>query len=453
MYGKNAKIAISIVLVLLGTSLAVFVTSDSSYSRSAEGVIIDFGYREIVFTPVDTSDHPDAVSALEYACSEKGYQFSMSGNLVSSIDSRPTEADSRTWSLYVTEKGKQTWTRAWDPSGIMISEYSAVAWGLCSEGELPTIGVDATGVSYYGYPQATRIVTLSPSATETVVAAGGYNAIVGTDMYSNYPYSVVQGRESGRIAEVGGYSTPSFELVLKQRPDLVVCISTQAAHVEMSVKLREKGINTVVSFDGESIDTILDNVHMIGTAMSYDLGRDRVMNNMYDALDSIKWILETDFTITFPKVMVALNTVKSPWVSGGGTYISDILDFVFSTNVYGNSYGWIQANSESVFTFNPDVILVVGYDGLPTQEEYNAMLGDLPAEWKRTTAFKTGEIYVFTWESADLASRPAPRAVQLTELVARTLHPDSFRDGIEVPKYIGNDFRDYLTITKEMNFS
>jgi iron complex transport system substrate-binding protein len=451
--GKKAKIAISIVLVLVGASLAVLVSPDASFARSADGMIIDFGDREIVYTPIDTSAHPDAASALEYACSEKGYRLEMEDGSVSAIDFRPAETDSRTWACFVTKRGELTWAKAEDPSKVMISEYSAVAWGLCSKGEHPTTGVDATGISYYGYPTATRIVTLSPSATETVVAVGGYNAIVGTDMYSDYPYSVVAGHESGRIAEVGGYSTPSFELVLKQMPDLVVCISTQATHINMSEKLREKGINTVVSFDGESIDTILDNVHVIGTAMGYDLGRDRVIDTMYDAFDSVKGILEVDFTITFPRVMVALTTVKSPWVSGGGTYMSDIMDFVIATNVYGAANNWIQANSESVFTYNPDVIMIVGYEGLPTQEEYDALLKDLPAEWKRTTAFKTGEIYVFTQSSADLASRPAPRAVQLTELVGRILHPDSFRDGIEVPKYFGNEFRDYLTITKEMDFS
>ncbi|MCL1978846.1 MAG: helical backbone metal receptor [Methanomassiliicoccaceae archaeon] len=450
---KNAKIAISIVLVLAGASLAILVSPDASFARQADGIIIDFGEREIVYVSVETSQYPDAVSALRFACSEKDYQLEADGGSITTIDSRPADTDDRAWNLYFTKKGDVNWTMAEDPSQVMIDDYSAVAWGLCSPGEFPTTAVDATGVNYYGYPIATRVVTLSPSATETVVAVGGYNTLVGTDMYSNYPYSVVQGQNSGRIAEVGGYSTPSFELVLKQRPDLVVCISTQATHIAMAYKLREKGINTVVSFDGESLDTIMDNVHVIGTAMGYDLGRDRVINTMNDAFDIIKGTLETDFTITFPKVMVALNTVKSPWVSGGGTYMSDILDFVLATNAYGDSNNWIQANSESVFKYNPDVILVVGYDMSLTQEDYDKMLDELPAEWKRTNAFKTGEIYVFAESSADLASRPAPRAVQLTELVGRILHPDSFRDDIKVPKYFGNEYENYLSITKDMDFS
>ncbi|MDR2698317.1 MAG: helical backbone metal receptor [Candidatus Methanoplasma sp.] len=450
---KSAKIAVSIVLVLVGAALAVAVTSDTSSMRYADGVIIDFGSREIIYTPVDTSVNSDAASALEFACSEKGYPLITEGGSVVTIDSRPAAPDDRTWSLFVTKKGDLTWTKADDPHTIVIAEYSAVAWGLCPDGGYPTTGVDAAGINYYGYPQATRIVTLSPSATETVVAVGGYNAIVGTDMYSDYPRSVAEGREKGRIAEVGGYSTPSFELVMKQRPDLVVCISTQAAHLSVAYKLREKGINTVVSFDGESIDTILDNVHVVGTAMGYDLGRDRVIDAMYDAFDSIRGMLETDFTRTVPRVMVALNTVKSPWVSGGGTYMSDLLDFVFATNVYEGSNDWIQANSESISKYNPDVILVVGYEGSPTKDEYDRMLNGLPAEWKRTKAFKAGEIYVFEESAADLASRPAPRAVQLTELVARILHPEAFGDGIKIPKYFGNNFKDYLTLTKDMDFS
>jgi len=450
--GKKAKIAVSMALALIGASLAVLVTPDAASARPADGIIIDFGDRDIDYVPIDVSVYPDAVSALERACSEQGYDLVMDGSRPAVINSSASDGE-RSWSLFVTKAGESQWTRADNPSEVRILDYSAVAWGYCPDGGTPTTAVDATGVSYYGYGQATRVVTLAPSATETVVAIGGYNTLVGTDMYSDYPLSVQQGRESGRIAEVGGYTTPSFELVMKQKPDLVVCISTQATHISMASKLRDKGINVVVSYDGESLDTILDNVHIIGTAMGYDLGRDRVLNGMYDALGSIQELLEADAALKAPKVMVALSTAKSPWVSGGGTYMSDILEFSLATNVYDGSYGWLQANSESVFTYNPDVIIIIGYEGEPSQEEYDKLLSELPAEWKRTNAYKTGEIYLFAESSASLASRPAPRAVQLTELVARLLHPEAFGDGITVPKFFGDEFKDYLTLTKDMDFS
>ena len=60
------------------------------------------------------------------------------------------------------------------------------------------------------------------------------------------------------------------------------------------------------------------------------------------------------------------------------------------------------------------------------------------------------EIYLVTGKAADLASRAAPRFPQLSELLAEIIHPDSFET--EVPKYIGDEYRDYLTITKYLSY-
>jgi iron complex transport system substrate-binding protein len=177
------------------------------------------------------------------------------------------------------------------------------------------------------------------------------------------------------------------------------------------------------------------------------------METINYAMDTIGGLLGDDNQKRYPKVMVALSTAKSPWVSGKDTYIDDILSFCASHNAYDRVSGWIQANSETLSMYNPDYIFVVGYEGTPTKEGYQKIMDGLPPEWKRTTAYKEGNIYIFCESAANLASRCAPRFVQLTELTARILHPGSFDDGIEVPKYFGDDFHDYLTYTKDMNFS
>ncbi|MDR0887977.1 MAG: helical backbone metal receptor [Candidatus Methanoplasma sp.] len=451
---NSAKVAISLVLILIGASLAVTMSSTSSYVRNADGLIIDFGDRDITYSALDASEYPDAYSALEYACSSEGFVLDSDGKTVTSIDGFPTASQQSSWGLYVTEKGKTVWTEVTgDPSEILLTDYSAVAWGLCSNGQTPMPAVDSTGVNFYGYGQAKRIVTLAPSVTETVVAIGGLNAIVGTDLYSDYPRALVEAQNKGAIAIVGGYTNPSFELIVKENPDLVVCLASQAAHISIAEKLRARGTNVVVSNEGESIETVYENTYIIGTGMGYELGRDRVIDEMDFAFGTISDILADDFLITYPKVMITLSTVKSPWVSGSSTYLSDILDFVYSTNIYETVNGWQQVNSESILMYNPDYILIVGYEGSPTQDEYQKMLDGLPAEWKRTGAFKNDRIYVFEESAATLASHPAPRVVQITELIARILHPEAFDDGIAVPNYFGDNFKDFLTITKEMDFS
>ncbi|MDR3075001.1 MAG: ABC transporter substrate-binding protein, partial [Candidatus Methanoplasma sp.] len=266
------KILVSVLLVMSGAFAAVIMTDESSSARATEGIIIDFGDFDISYTDVDTNEFPDAYSALFHACESEGYELITDGERVESIRGLPSEGGPAVWRLYVTDKGSTEWREvSGKPSEIRILDYSAVAWGLFDTDGSPTPAVDATGLSYYGYPRATRVVSIAPSNTESVVAIGGLNTIVGTDMYSDYPASLVDRQKTGDIAIVGGYSNPSFELVIKQRPDLVICTSTQAYHLVLAEKLRGIGTNVLVAYDGESTDTVLVNMYMIGVGMRYEL--------------------------------------------------------------------------------------------------------------------------------------------------------------------------------------
>jgi len=448
------KVTLSVILIVVGASFAVMFSPQSSSARSSDGIVIDFGNWDITYVNINTSDKDDALSALEYACEQEGFNLVIEGNEVISIDSLPTTEIDAAWELFVTPRGGREWVKAeGDPSNIIIGDYSIVAWGLCAEGEFPTTGVDATGYNFYNYDQPRRSISLAPSCTETVCSAGALNTIVGTDMYSNYPHAVVENQRSGKITIMGGYTNPSYELIVQQNPDIVICISSQVSHTIIAEKLRKIGIDVIVTFDGEDIDTIMDNIYMVGTGMNYSIPTKETLNSINEAMDFVYGDLESYAQIRYPDVMIALSSVKSPWVSGSGTYVSDILDFTFSNNVYEEQNGWVQVNSESIMQYNPSMIIMVNSEYPPTEDAYNQMLSSLSAEWKKTDAYANGEIYLLTEVATDLASRPGPRVAQLTELTARILHPDAFEDKIIVPKIIGNDYENYLTYTKDLNFN
>ncbi|HEY3448290.1 MAG TPA: helical backbone metal receptor [Myxococcales bacterium] len=61
-----------------------------------------------------------------------------------------------------------------------------------------------------------RIVTLAPSLTETVLALGAGDRVVGVSRFDDAP-SVKD------LPKIGGYSDPSVEAVVALRPDLVLC--------------------------------------------------------------------------------------------------------------------------------------------------------------------------------------------------------------------------------------
>src|SRR5262245_6516220 len=63
---------------------------------------------------------------------------------------------------------------------------------------------------------APRIVSLSPSTTETVAAVGALSLLVARSRYCNFP------KEVASLPEVGGYVDPNVEAILAVRPTLVV---------------------------------------------------------------------------------------------------------------------------------------------------------------------------------------------------------------------------------------
>ncbi|NLN72048.1 MAG: hypothetical protein GX137_04570, partial [Thermoplasmatales archaeon] len=83
--------------------------------------------------------------------------------------------------------------------------------------------------------------------------------------------------------------------------------------------------------------------------------------------------------------------------------------------------------------------------------EYEKVLDDMPDEWKKINAYDEDplkcKIYFLTGEAADLASRPGPRVVQLIELVGKMVQQTAF--DTDTIRFIGSDYRDYITITTD----
>lgn len=147
--------------------------------------------------------------------------------------------------------------------------------------------------------------------------------------------------------------------------------------------------------------------------------------------------------------MVTLSTTRSPWVSGHDTYLSDVMRYIGTSNVYCNESGWTQVNSETIVESDPEYIIIISMNSSATMSDYDLILDSMPLEWRSTTAYKAGNIYIFSEEACDIASRPGPRVAQVVELTSRVVYGDSFMDNIVIPKFIGDNYKEYLVFTKE----
>jgi iron complex transport system substrate-binding protein len=100
---------------------------------------------------------------------------------------------------------------------------------------------------------ASRVVSLSPSTTETMFAIGAGASLVGRSRYCDYPPEVT------KLPQVGGYVDPSFEAILALRPDLVTGARGPAG-TAITDRLEARGVATFFP-ETESFSAIAARAH------------------------------------------------------------------------------------------------------------------------------------------------------------------------------------------------
>ena len=447
------KVILTVSLLIIGSIVTIAIHnigSDASEFQT-EGILVDVGDYHTYWADISYSEKTDdPVELLNYACELKGFTCTFTEGILTSVtveDTTYTNSAEKSWGLWYVEKGDYDFKKS-DSYQISAKNYTVVAWAYTTSTGSPAVAVDASATSIYGYKAPSSIVTLSPVCTELVGAMKATTKIVGVDNNSNYPTSIKAEIGNG-ISIVGTYMDPSYESIMSLRPELVVCDGSQLSHREMATSLRNSNVCSVVIYEGEDFESIIKNVFILGTAMGYELRALDVMNEMQTAFDTIKAMAAGQNGY---RTMVTLGSYPSPYVAGSSTYIDDIVSAVNGENVFSYLTGWPQIISEYIKNNNPECIIILD-EGRYTQDEYDLMLSALSAQWKATDAYQNGRVYLLTGDVSDMAQRYGPRTIQLVELLGRIINPDAFDDEIVVNKSIGNDYADYLSITKDLGYN
>ena len=449
----SMKVTLTVVIILIGCLVTIVVHSVGSESSAyqAEGILIDLGDYNTHWTDIRYSENTeDPRELLEKACEINGYSCLFENDILTSVTIDGLEYSNnleKKWGLWYIERDSFDYTHS-ETYSIKASGYTIVTWAYLGTDDKPTIAVDASANCIYGYSKPATTVTLSPVCTELVGSMKATSTIVGTDESSNYPTAVKTGKENKTISVVGTYTDPSYESIMSLSPDMVFCDGSQLSHRDMAKSLRNSSVNAVVVYNGNDFDSIIKNIFIVGAAMGYELRAIDVINEIESSFEQLKTLTAA---YTGSTVMVTLGSNPSPYVAASNTYIDDIVSSMDGYNVFSYLSGWPQIISEYIQMKDPQCIIILD-EGRYKQDEYDLMMSTLSAEWKNTEAYKNGNVYMLCDSVADMAQRYGPRTIQLVELFARIINPDAFTDGIVLEKSIGNDYQDYLTITKNQGY-
>lgn len=451
----SVKMTLSFVISILVVASIPIIGLTVAETDNTEGVVIDFGYWDVVWIPMTFNEGMNGNDALERACEINGYPLVYEDDektTVFSVDEQVNLMDVR-WNMYVLESGG--WKAVNDPQDIEVADHKLICWARASGADTVVPGTDTTGFKYYGYAEngfsastgeKLKVVSLAPSVTEILASVGGTDLIVGTDRYSNYPEEIVEKRNKGEISLVGGYSDPNYEWIIKLNPDIVFCDGGAGEHISIADKLRKSGINCVVLYDAVDVETLYGNIWIAASALGLS---DNANSSIYSAKNTINNIIGVVGTQATKRVFFALSADPSPWTSGSGTFVSDLISKVSGVNVFDSqSSSWFMVSKEQIHVKQPNVIIIIIHEGkITTEEEYDEIVNRLDSVWKETPAFRNGEVYIFSGAAADILSRPGPRLAEACELLGKILYPEQFtnRDPLDtIPRWFCDDYSLYL---------
>ena len=254
-----------------------------------------------------------------------------------------------------------------------------------------------------------RIVSLSPSSTETIYALGLQDRLVGDTDYCDYP------PDAQKKTKVGGATNPSLEVIASLHPDLVLV--TKLNRLETTQSLAELGIPSYAT-DPHTVADILSSTETLADVLGVPEAGASVAGEMQHRLDDLQHHL-SDLR---PKRVLFVVWTQPLISTGQHTFLADALRHAGAVSIVNSSQDWPQVNLEEVARLQPDFLVFAESQPGNASREVEK-LATLPA-WKIVHAVRDRRYAVIS----DSVNRPAPRIVSAIEELARQLHPNVFAE-------------------------
>jgi len=264
-----------------------------------------------------------------------------------------------------------------------------------------------------------RIVSTSPSITETLFALGLGDRLVGVSTYCRFPPQVLQ------LPKVGSFLKPDPELIAGLRPDLVIVHEIGNG---LDRRLGSLKIPFIVVERG-SLAGIFSSMRQIATAAGVPEREDALIGDVQRRLDIVR-----QAGAARPRRRVLFIIGRRPGMLadliaiGPGSYINELIEIAGGTNVMAiaSQPEYPRISMETVLRLNPDVIVdtVDMGDTDAERRERQPINERLWSAYATLTAVKTRHVHAAT---TDALVVPGPRVVEAAEWVAALLRGESGR--------------------------
>lgn len=248
----------------------------------------------------------------------------------------------------------------------------------------------------------TAIVSLSPTATESLFAIGAGDQVVAVDDQSTYP-------EDAPVSDLSGFS-PNVEAIVAYDPDLVV-ISFDPGDLISS--LDGLGIPVILQPAATTFDDVYTQIEQLGAATGHIGDAAALVANMQQAIDAAVAGAPDDVNLTYyHELDPTLYTVTS------STFIGQVYGLFGLTNIADpvdtDGYGYPQLSPEYIIDQDPDLIFLADTICCGQSPETVAARPG----WDSLTAVVDGRVVPL---DDDIASRWGPRLSEFVQQIAEAI--------------------------------
>ncbi len=264
------------------------------------------------------------------------------------------------------------------------------------------------------YQSANRIVSLSPSTTETLFALGLGHKLVGVTRFCNYPPA------AQNLPRVGGYLDLNYEAVVALKPDLVIILPE---FEQVKNYLAELNLQYLI-VNNKTIQDILQTILTLGRVGGVQTEAEMLVNKLRTRMKQIK---KTTALLPHPEVLISIGrtvgtgTLEEVYVAGSGTLYNEIIELAGGKNTYiDSSQAYPMVSAEGILQMNPDIIidLVTDMNGKKITEQ------EILKDWDSIIGIQAAQDHRIYILSDDFAVIPGPRFILLLEKLVKILHPE-----------------------------
>ena len=217
-----------------------------------------------------------------------------------------------------------------------------------------------------------RLVSLSPTLTETLFELGAGGQIVGVTDYCVYP------PEAKKKTRIGDFVNPSFERILSLHPSLV--FAERWSSTKIVSQLQNAGLRVVEIDSPKSISQIYQCILQTAKPLGRETRAQDIVEDMKQRTEHIR--LKSQTMRWHPSIYVEID--RPTWTVGRSSYTSEALELCGGRNIFGDLHrSASQVSQESIIVRNPDIILT--FDA--PAEDYENRPG-----WNRIAAVRSKRV-------------------------------------------------------------